>query len=130
MYLVDTSIWLNAFRTDAGSYKTRIKLEEHLNEYEVLLAEPIKFNILKPFHEPALHSELINGLEALPMLAMKENTWSIALQLAWDLRSDETEHMDDLLVAALALQNRVPLVSFQQIHHEAAKIRKLQIISW
>lgn len=129
MVIVDTSVWLCAMGSEnEDAYRIRIQLEALLNRYLVSISDTIRFHVLQSV-DPQQRAELMAHLNYLPCLPLKASTWSIAIQIAWDL-SDMDILLDqgDAATVALALQNQLPLFTLNETQKEVGKLRKLKLL--
>ncbi len=103
MILVDTSVWIEAFRRGTGSVAA--SLREVLDADQATLAAPVRIEILTGSSAADL-PRLRRVLSALPLVYPSPDTW--ALMEAWALRSVSAGQrfgVADLLIAALASEN-------------------------
>ncbi|MCL6610797.1 MAG: PIN domain nuclease [Peptococcaceae bacterium] len=118
-FLADTSIWINAIRRD-GCPEVRRWLKMALLEEKVLIAPPVKAEILSGAATKKQFEELKNDLSAVPMLGRDGEVWEYAAKLSFTLRRKGISvPMMDALIASWAIVNESIL-----IHHD----RRYQLI--
>ena len=129
MVVVDTSVWLRAMGSEnEDAYRIRIQIEALLNRYLVSISDTIRFQVLQSVN-PQQRAELMALFNYLPCLPLKNSTWSIAIQIAWDLSDMGVSlEQDDAATVALALQNQLPLFTLNEKQKEVGKLRKLKLL--
>lgn len=100
MIVVDTSVWVAAFRS--GSSQEALHLASLLDADEVALPVPVRVELLSGASRRDL-APLTRALSALPLLFPTDDTW--ALLDGWVTRAASAGHrfgIGDLLIGALA----------------------------
>lgn len=103
MIVVDTSVWVNAFRSALSNEATI--LPSLLDADEVILAVPVKSELLSGAARRDL-APLRRALSALPVLYPSDETWQIIE--TWIERASPVGQrfgLGDLLIAALARES-------------------------
>ncbi|RDV81833.1 PIN domain nuclease [Ammonifex thiophilus] len=109
-YLVDTSVWIEALRPK-GQQEVVRWLKEALLREAVVLAPPVKTEILLGAKDERQFAELSGVLDALPLLGHKDAVWERAASLGFRLRRlGLVVPLVDLLIASWALVNDCTLV--------------------
>ncbi len=125
--LVDTSVWVEAFRR--GTSDEAVHLRELLDADEVALAAPVRVEILFGASVAEL-PRLRRVLSALPLFLPTPGTWDrIHDWLDGSVRAGQRFGVADLLIAALAAENnlavwsldadfgRMARLGFVKVHH-------------
>ena len=102
MIVVDTSVWIDAHRRPAG--KTALTLNELLDADEVILALPVRLELLAGISRRD-RAAFTRSLSSLPVVHPSAETWQLVEQ--WISRAaDKGRHfgLSDWLVAALAVE--------------------------
>jgi len=84
-YLVDTSVWIEALRRDGNAEAARW-LKSALLQENVVLAPPVKAEILSGARSEKQFAEMEQDLDALPLLARDAEVWEKAARLNFNLR--------------------------------------------
>ena len=109
-YLVDTSVWIEALRPKGQQEVTRW-LKEVLLREAVVLAPPVKTEILLGAKDENQFNELKELLDTLPLLGYEDVVWERAASLGFRLRRQSlVVPLVDLLIASWALVNDCALV--------------------
>lgn len=109
-FLVDTSVWIEALRP-GGHPAVTGWLREALLQESIVLAPPIKTEILIGARSEKQFTELDSMLQALPLLTGEDIVWKQAAQLGYSLRRQGLIiPMMDLLIATWAVQHDCTLV--------------------
>ncbi len=120
MIVVDTSVWIHFFRVKDPVLVARLK--ELLDEDQVSLALPVRFEILSgtPRQELQRMGRLLN---ALPLLYPTEETW-IRMEewISLGLNRGERFGVLDLMIAAITHQHQASLWS---LDNDFARMQKL-----
>jgi hypothetical protein len=101
MVLVDSSIWIEAFRRNGDVY-AKLALTGLLNESEAAWCSVVKVEVLGGARKDERKS-LIADFQTIPYLHVTEMDWEWAVKASWRLQ--EKGHVvksTDLLVAAVA----------------------------
>jgi len=106
MVLVDSSIWIEAARRD-GNLKAKVGLECLLGEYEALLCDPVRLEVLGGARRNE-RERMEHGFSCLPLLHVLEKDWLAAVENAWHLRDASlTIPWNDILIATLAVRAKL-----------------------
>ena len=129
MVLVDSSVWTTALDSSKpGAYRARIQLEQLLDHYMVSVCDSIRFDVLHRI-DPEKRSDFLSYFSQLPVLPVKASTWNIAIQIAWEMQSKMIDlRQGEAVVAALALQNQMPLFTLSADQIEVGSIRRLKLL--
>ena len=121
MIVVDTSVWINAFR-DRSSLEAR-HLSELLDSDEVAIAIPIRIEILSGARR-GQQAQLRRTLSALPTLYPTAATWRrIEDWLVRIKSSGDWFGVGDLLIAGIGAEHQVPIWSLDGDFERMAKLK-------
>jgi predicted nucleic acid-binding protein len=118
--VVDTSVWIDSFRSAKGAAAQH--LDQLLESDQVALAAPVRVEILSGA-SVADRARLRRVLSALPTLFPSQSTWR--LMESWldtATRAGERFGVADLLIAALAVEQAVPVWSVDGDFKRMARI--------
>ncbi len=125
MIVVDTSVWVAAFRS-AGSPETST-LRSLLDEDSVALAEPVRVELLSGA-SAGDQQRLRRVLSALPRWVPDEATWRrVDSWLEPAARAGERFGMGDLLIGALAAERDAQLWSLDTDFQRMARLEFLRL---
>jgi predicted nucleic acid-binding protein len=106
--LVDTSVWITAIN-QRGSPEAR-ELDEILGRYDVASTDVVIAELLQGAKSDQEFARLSAQIDGLTFFHANEATWRRAAELAYQLkRQGLTTALSDLLVAAVALENDLPV---------------------
>lgn len=126
--LVDTSAWIEFFRIK-GDINVREEISRLLDENAILLCGIVFAELLKGARSEKEYRELEDRLSTLPYLETPETIWKKVGRLAsLLLRKDLQIPTTDLLIACLAIENRVPLMHQDKHFTILAKQTDLKVI--
>lgn len=125
MVVVDTSVWIAAFRdgrsTEAGYLRTLLDADE------IALAIPVRVEILAGASR-ADRIRLRRMLSALPIFYPSESTWGrIDSWLDTISAAGEWFGMGDLLIAAIAADNGVSIWSLDADFARMARLKLVEL---
>jgi predicted nucleic acid-binding protein len=125
--LVDTSVWVSAFRSaDSDSARTLRRL---LDEKQVALAIPVRIELLVGLSRRGQHS-MGRALSALPLLYPSPATWESIERWVEDAAgAGERFGFADLLIAAIASENDLPVWSLDTDFSRMAALGWLKIFA-
>ena len=105
MVIVDTSVWIEAFRRN-GNIRTRLALEALLENDRVLLCGPVYLELMGGTRKPE-RKHLRNLLSDLPFQQSTHSIWNDATKLSWQIRdAGYTLPWMDIMIASIALDGR------------------------
>ncbi len=109
MILVDTSAWIEFFRTRG---KVAMRVGELLDEHDVALCGPTLMEIRRGLFSKTDRDRVLPLLTGCHFLLPPQNLWSEAGELGVLAgRKGTTVGSMDLLIAAHALSHRVPILA-------------------
>ncbi|MBC7104737.1 MAG: PIN domain nuclease [Firmicutes bacterium] len=119
-FLVDTSTWVEALRR-GGSTQAREWLRRALLEGKVVLAPPVKAELLSGALSEEQFAELKRDLGALPLLGREADVWDVAAESNFRLRRRGISvPLLDVLIASWAAVHGCTLVHHDK-HYEMIK---------
>lgn len=108
MVLVDSSVWIEAFRR-SGRLDVKLALENLLDAYEAQWCSPVRLEVLGGARI-ADRARLGRHFSVIPYRSCTEDDWDRSVALAWKLRDNGlTVPWFDVVVATLALHDNVRL---------------------
>lgn len=108
MVLVDSSVWIEAFRRK-GQLEVKLALENLLDAYEAQWSSPVRLEVLGGARAEE-RGRLGRHFAVIPYRACGEADWDRAVALAWRIRDHGlTVPWFDVVIAALALHDNVRL---------------------
>jgi predicted nucleic acid-binding protein len=126
--LVDTSAWIEFFRI-SGDPRIREDISRLLDENAVLLCGIVLTEILKGARSDKEYRELEDRLSTLPYLETPETIWKKIGRFASNLlRRGVQVPTADLLIAFIAIENRVPLMHQDKHFSILARHTNLKVI--
>ena len=112
MILVDSSVWIAAFRSRRGAEARH--LESLLDEDQVVISAPVRIEILTGASE-ADRARLRRVISALPLLVPSEASWqTVEDWVEISARSGERFGVMDLLIGVLSWEAKVPVWSLDR----------------
>ena len=113
MVIVDTSVWVTAFR--AGASQERRELDRLLAAESVVIVGPVLAEVLLSARDEQEFDGLQSRLLALDYASETPQSWAKVGSLSYQLRQEgKTVGLVDLLIAALALEHGHELYSLDQ----------------
>lgn len=126
MVIVDTSIWIQAFRP--GVSPERRALDGLLRQREVAMVGPVLAEVLQGTRSPDEFQELLIRLTALPYFAETQGTWARVGNLSYDLRQQGvTIALVDLLIASLALEHDCEVYTLDEHFQRVPSLKLHQV---
>jgi predicted nucleic acid-binding protein len=126
MVLVDSSVWIEAFRRK-GRLEVKLALESLLDAYEAQWCSPIRLEVLGGARAED-RSRLGRHFAVVPYRSCTEQDWDRAVALAWKLRDrGVTVPRCDVIIAALALADQVRLYTLDAHFSRIAEITGLRL---
>lgn len=120
MILVDTSVWIEAFRR--GTSDEAVQLRRLLDAGEAAMSQPIRIELLSGAGAADLR-RLRRVLSALPLLQPSAGVWErIEGWVEQAVRAGRRFAVADLLIAAVAAENEVALWSLDGDFAEMAAL--------
>lgn len=129
MILVDTSVWIEAFK-DATSAASR-RLSKLLEEGVVVTSGLILVELLQGARTKKEYNLLLNRLKIVPIANPDDSTWIKAGKLSFQLRRKglTIEKTVDIIIAVIAIQHNLRLYSFDKHFELISKYTKLSLIN-
>ncbi len=125
MIVVDTSVWVSAFRS-AKTENARV-LRELLDDDEVALAAPVRVELLVGLSRRD-QAATRQALSALPVIYPAQPNWrTIDNWVEIASRIGERFGFADLLIGAIASDNRLPIWSLDQDFSRMARLGWLKL---
>jgi predicted nucleic acid-binding protein len=125
MIVVDTSVWINAFRNQKSLEAHH--LNELLDNDEVAIAIPIRIEILAGAHRTE-QARLSRTLSALPTYYPNAPTWHrIEGWLAAIKNAGDRFGFGDLLIAGIGAENHAAVWSLDDDFARMAKLKLIEL---
>jgi hypothetical protein len=116
--MVDTSVWIAAFRGKPGNIAE--KTRQLLHDDQALICGPVLFEIRRGLRASE-RKKILPLMEAVIRLPVDERDWDLAGDLDASLRSEGlTIPPMDILIAQVCLRHQAPLFALDQ-HFESIK---------
>lgn len=126
MVLVDSSAWIEGLRRN-GSLAVKMALEGLLDAYEAQWCSAARLEVLGGARK-AERARLGRFFSVIPYRIVREDDWERAIALAWRLRDrGVTVPWIDVLIAVVAIHDRVRLYAVDSHFEEIAKIAGLRL---
>ena len=125
MIFVDTSVWVDAFRSADGPVVSH--LSSLLDSGEVALSAPVRIEILSGASRDD-EARLRRVLSALPLFHPTQETWSrIDRWIPQARKAGERFGFADLLIGAIAADQEAPVWSLDSDFGRMAKLRLVEV---
>jgi predicted nucleic acid-binding protein len=126
MVLVDSSVWIEAFRRK-GRLDVKLAVESLLDAYEAMWCSPVRLEVLGGARLEE-RGRLGRHFSVVPYRSCTEADWDRAIALAWKLRDNGlTVPWLDVVIAALALHDDVRLYAIDAHFSRIAEITGLRL---
>lgn len=130
MYLVDTSLWIQALRP-RGNKSIQEKLRPFILAGSAHITDWITLELMTGIKSGEEQKKLEAFLAPLPRLSIETFCWKIACDLAVTLRKKGiTPSAADSLIAAIAIKNEMSLLHVDQDFSRMAQYIKLKEVNW
>ncbi|HWH78709.1 MAG TPA: PIN domain-containing protein [Candidatus Binatus sp.] len=125
MIVVDTSVWINAFRDQESAEAHH--LTDLLDRDEVAIAIPIRFEILSGARRSE-QQRLSRILSALPTLYPTATTWRCIEDWLGKIKSSgDWFGFSDLLIAGIGVENHSKIWSLDNDFYRMAKLKLIDV---
>ena len=125
MIVVDTSVWISAFRNQKSSEARR--LSDLLDNDEVAIAIPIRIELLSGARRSDL-PRLSRTLSALPIYFPNDATWRrMEGWLGTIKNAGDWFGIGDLLIAGIAAENQAAIWSLDGDFSRMAKLKLIEL---
>jgi len=126
MVLVDSSAWIESLRRN-GDMRVKLAIEGLLEAYEAQWCTPVRLEVLGGARKDE-RTRLGHHFSVIPYRVCKEDDWERAVALAWKLRGEGLNiPWLDVLIASIAIHDKVRLYAIDAHFHEVAKLAPLMI---
>jgi predicted nucleic acid-binding protein len=126
MVLVDSSVWIEAFRRK-GRLEVKLALESLLDAYEAQWCTPVRLEVLGGARAEE-RARLGRHFSVIPYRICAEADWDRSIALAWKLRDNGlTVPWLDVVIAALALHDDVRLYTLDAHFTRIAELTGLRL---
>jgi len=126
MVLVDSSVWIEAFRRK-GRLEVKLAVESLLEAYAAQWCSPVRLEVLGGARAEE-RARLGNHFSVIPYRACQESDWDRSVALAWKLRDRGlTVPWLDVMIAALALHDDVRLYTLDAHFTTMAELTGLRL---
>jgi len=126
--LVDTSVWVEVFRSGDG-----LDLETILDFDEIVTCPPVVQEILQGIKDPGAHTAAREALLALPMVEspMALETWMEAAEIFRSARRAgfTVRSSVDCLIAACAARHSLSVLHHDRDFDVLAKVAAIEVLS-
>ncbi len=113
MIVADTSVWIAYQREPESDIGKEFELL--LTGDSIAMLGPIMAEILQGSRSDGEFIFYVNRLDGLRFIDTDQQTWTLVGDLGYQLRSrGDTVPFADLVIAALAIQNRLPVFTLDQ----------------
>ncbi len=113
MIVADTSVWIAYQREPESDIGKEFELL--LTGDSIAMLGPIMAEILQGSRSDGEFNFYVNRLDGLRFIDTDQQTWTLVGDLGYQLRSrGDTVPFADLVIAALAIQNRLPVFTLDQ----------------
>ena len=130
MYLVDTSVWVEALRS-SGTRRIQGELEPLVRSGNVALTEWIILELMVGIRSNESPANLLARLAPVHRLPLPEDGWSRAWDLAARLRKKAiTPSAADCLITTIAVAHGATLIHCDTDFERIAKHTNLQTLDW
>jgi predicted nucleic acid-binding protein len=125
MIIVDTSIWIDVLKDKTGTNVT--KFRKRVEGEVIVFNRFVQLELLQGAKNETEWKNLYDYLETQYYLETKENTWSQAAKIYYDLRKTgiTIRSSIDCCIAQIAIENQALLLHKDKDFTEIAKIRPL-----
>ena len=130
-FLIDTSVWSEALRRkkNSKSLSTTILSGLILNEYDIILVGMILQEILSGITDKKLFNEISHTLSDFPFIEATKKNYIYAAELRNLLKTKGiTAGSFDFLIASIAIQNNLTLVTLDKDFKHIAKHTDLKLL--
>lgn len=126
MVLVDSSVWIEAFRRK-GRIEVKLAVESLLEAYEAQWCSPVRLEVLGGARAEDRH-RLGRHFSVIPYRSCSEADWTRAIALAWQLRErGVTVPWLDVVIASLALHDGIRLYTLDAHFTQIAALTDLRL---
>lgn len=128
MVLVDSSAWIEAFRPK-GRIEVKYAVKGLLEEQKALWCSSVRLEVLGGARKTE-KQKLAGHFQSLPYRKCTEEDWDRSVALAWKLREEGINlPWMDILIAAIAVHDRIRLFTLDKHFREIAKFVPLFLYS-
>ena len=111
LYLVDTSVWVEVLARGRGGSKLCRRVDDLLAADLAAITGMVRLELLGGARNEAEYRRLDRLLSALHLLPVDEECWDEAAHIGFELRqAGISAPFTDLLIAAVAIQNKTTLI--------------------
>jgi predicted nucleic acid-binding protein len=130
VYLVDTAVWIHAFRPD-GSDAVRARFRPLLVAGQAAITEWIVLELMTGLRRNETAAVLLRRLDAVPRLPFEAETWRHAWDNAAALRRrGVSPGAADCLIATVAIDHDVTLVHCDADFEAMKPVLDLRTVDW
>jgi predicted nucleic acid-binding protein len=123
---VDSSVWIEGLRRQ-GRLEVKLALEALLDAYEAQWCSPVRIEVLGGARKEE-RLRLGRHFSVIPYRTARDDDWERAISLTWKLRdSGLTVPWLDVLIAAIAIEDRVRLYSIDDHFEKIAEQTELRL---
>lgn len=120
--LADTCVWIEYFRGRGPVSKALLDL---IQQGEILVTGPVVYELLQGAKTKPDADLIKEATQALPMVAVRHETWLLAGDLFFDLRRrGVTLPPSDVLLSALAIENDCSLFTLDNHFDQIPQVRR------
>jgi predicted nucleic acid-binding protein len=131
MHLVDTSVWIHAFRRRRESSPIHELLRPLTVSGEAAMTEWIILELMTGIRANENNDVFLRRLQSLPLLSFDESKWSAVWALAGQLRKRGiSPTASDCFIATVAISHSVPLIHCDSDFELIAENSNLETVDW
>ena len=126
MVLVDSSVWIEAFRRK-GKLEVKLAIEGLLEAYEAQWCSPVRLEVLGGARKDE-RTRLGKHFSVIPYRICREDDWDRAVSLAWRLRGEGLNvPWLDVVIASIAIHDKIRLYAIDAHFEKISQLTNLML---